>query len=329
MVRKGGKSDMVGLSFFSLCDENHTRQLSCWQVFTLDACKPVKLLGMKQPVLQGDAFLDDVRSVSVEDSSLHIWWLGQSGFLVGWQGQHLLFDPYLSDSLTKKYVDTEKPHVRMTERVIAPERLDFIDVVTSSHNHTDHLDGETLRPLMKANPDLKVIVPRANLDFAAKRLQVLPERLSPISVTEPLILKGIEFHAVPAAHERLEQDVIGHYKCIGFVAKLGPWALYHSGDTMLYDGIEEVLQPFDIDVAFLPINGRDPARGVAGNLSGQETVSLAQGTGASLVIPCHFDMFEFNTVSPEAFVEAAQKAEQPYALLKNGERVSLPEKQGS
>ena len=70
----------------------------------------------------------------------------------------------------------------MTERVIAPERLDFVDVVTSSHNHTDHLDGETLISLLKANPDLTVLVARANLDFAANRLQVVPERLTPIHV---------------------------------------------------------------------------------------------------------------------------------------------------
>ena len=45
----------------------------------------------------------------------------------------MLFDPYLSDSLTAKYADTDKPHVRITERVIDPESLDFIDVATSSH----------------------------------------------------------------------------------------------------------------------------------------------------------------------------------------------------
>ena len=48
----------------------------------------------------------------------------------------LLLDPYLSDSLTQKYTATDKPHVCMTARVVAPERLDFIDLVTSSHNHT-------------------------------------------------------------------------------------------------------------------------------------------------------------------------------------------------
>ncbi|MEZ4584151.1 MAG: hypothetical protein R3A10_21380 [Caldilineaceae bacterium] len=33
-------------------------------------------------------------------------------------------------------------------------------MVTSSHNHTDHLDAATLQPLMAANPGLTVVVPR-------------------------------------------------------------------------------------------------------------------------------------------------------------------------
>ena len=57
---------------------------------------------MIQPVLQGDAFLRDVADAGREREGLHLWWLGQSGFLVQWQGRHLLLDPYLSDSLTHK-----------------------------------------------------------------------------------------------------------------------------------------------------------------------------------------------------------------------------------
>src|SRR5512142_2563503 len=135
---------------------------------------------MIKPVLQDDAFLTDVSRARKTPDQLHLWWLGQSGYLIQWQGHHLLIDPYLSDSLTKKYAGTNKPHMRMTERVVTPERLDFIDVVTSSHNHTDHLDGETLIPLWKANSNLTVIVPRASVNFAAERLQVSPERLTPI-----------------------------------------------------------------------------------------------------------------------------------------------------
>jgi hypothetical protein len=83
-----------------------------------------------------------------EADCLHLWWLGQSGFLLQWQCHHLLLDPYLSDSLTQNYSQTDKPHVRMTEFPIDPVRLDFIDIATSSHNHTDHLDADTLRPLL-------------------------------------------------------------------------------------------------------------------------------------------------------------------------------------
>src|SRR5687768_9992728 len=99
------------------------------------------------PLLSHDALLADIRAACEDSAHCHVWWLGQSGFLIKWQGRHLLLDPYLSDSLTKKYAQTDKPHVRMTEIPLAPERLDFIDVVTSSHHHTDHLDADTLRPL--------------------------------------------------------------------------------------------------------------------------------------------------------------------------------------
>jgi L-ascorbate metabolism protein UlaG (beta-lactamase superfamily) len=279
---------------------------------------------MIKPVLQGDAFLKEVERVRDHFNQLHLWWLGQSGFLVQWQGYHLLIDPYLSDSLTKKYEGTNKPHVRLTERVIAPERLDFVDVVTSSHNHTDHLDGETLIPLMEANPSLTAIVPRANIGFAAERLKVSPEHLTPIRVdSRPLVVGPFSFEAIPSAHESIEQDENGDHRFIGLIVKAGKWTLYHSGDCVPYDGLVERLRKWKIDLALLPINGRDPARGVAGNFSGEEAAELGKGINAGTVIPCHYEMFEFNTVSPEGFKKAAEKIGQEYTMLKCGQRLDL------
>jgi L-ascorbate metabolism protein UlaG (beta-lactamase superfamily) len=239
-------------------------------------------------------------------------------------GHHLLLDPYLSDSLTKKYADTDKPHVRMTGRVIAPERLGFVDVVTSSHNHTDHLDGETLIPLWRANPNLKVIVSRANVKFAAERLQVPPEWITAIRTDgESIQIDPFIFHAIPSAHETLEQDEHGDHRFFGFLVQCGSRTIYHSGDCILYDGLIERLKPWKIDLALLPINGRDPARGVAGNFSAEEAAQLGREIRAELVIPCHYEMFEFNTVSPEGFVRSAEELGQPYRLLSCGERLDL------
>lgn len=276
---------------------------------------------MIQPLQKDETLLHDIEVAKETPDALHLWWLGQSGYLVQWQGQHLLLDPYLSDSLTRKYANTVKPHVRMTEIAIAPERLDFIDVVTSSHNHTDHLDGETLGPLLQVNPRLQVIVSAANRAFAADRLHVAPERLTAITLDKPITTGAFTFHAVPAAHEQIEQDEHGHHKFIGLIVEAGPWTIYHSGDTVLYDGMVETLRRWQIDLALLPINGRDPKRGVAGNLSGLEAAQLGKAIDARLVVPCHYEMFEFNTVAPDEFIQHAQAVQQPYRILQCGERV--------
>ena len=271
------------------------------------------------PVQKDDVLLADVAAARAEPEALHLWWLGQSGFLVQWQGRRLLFDPYLSDSLTTKYAATDKPHVRMTERVIAPERLDGIDVVTSSHNHTDHLDAATLQPLMAANPGLTVVVPAANVAFAADRLDVGPARLTPLTADAPVTVAGFTLHSVPAAHEELDQDAQGRHRTIGIVAQCGPWTIYHSGDTVRYPGMDDILRAWPIDVAILPINGSRPERRVAGNLDGAAAAQLAHDIGAGVVIPCHYEMFEFNTASPALFEATCHDLGQPYATLRAGE----------
>src|SRR5690349_3656958 len=202
---------------------------------------------MIKPILQDDAFLEDVNRARKSPDQLHLWWLGQSGFLIQWQGHHLLIDPYLSDALTKKYAATDKPHVRMTERVIAPERLDFIDVVTSSHNHTDHLDAETLVALLRVNPGVLLVIPEANRAFVAERLRIDPSLPLGIDDGAEAEVAGFHFTGVPSAHEELSREYMG------YVIRFGAWTLYHPGDTILYPGMADRLRPYHIDVALLPI----------------------------------------------------------------------------
>lgn len=280
---------------------------------------------MKRAWQTAESLLEEVRgSLQQTHDRFAVWWLGQSGFLVQWQGRHLLLDPYLSDSLTTKYAATDKPHVRMTQLVVRPEQLNWVDVVTSSHNHTDHLDAETLVPLLKVNPSLQVLVPAANRSFAAQRLQVPEDRLRAVDVGESCELAGFTITGVAAAHERLDRDAEGRYCYLGYLVRFGPWTIYHSGDTVLYEGMEQGLReaagPTGIDLAMLPINGRGPERRVSGNLWGHEAARLANSIGANCVIPCHYDMFTFNTANPDQFVATCRELGQPFAILENGQR---------
>ncbi len=268
--------------------------------------------------LKDEDLLSEVELHADDKNNFHLWWLGQSGYLLTYRGERILLDPYLSDSLTAKYASTNKPHVRMSERVIDPALLKNISVVSSSHNHTDHLDGETLIPLIKNNPGIRFIIPEANRSFVCERVKC--DELFPVGLDDgkSVTVGSFTFFGVPASHNEIEKDDKGRCIFMGYVIRFGKWTIYHSGDTLLFSGMETMLMPFKIDVALLPINGNDPARGVASNLNATDAVYLAKTTGTRMVIPCHYDMFTFNTADPAEFAMIAEKAGQPYKILLPG-----------
>lgn len=278
---------------------------------------------LKAALRKDESLWAEVLQQTPDDQHFQIWWLGQSGFLLQWQGKRVLFDPYLSDSLTRKYAHTTKPHVRISERVIDPILLQGIDVLTSSHNHTDHLDAETLQPILANNPHAAFVIPEANRDFVVERVGC--KRDFPLGLTDgqSIQLGLFTLHGVPAAHNDLERDAHGNCRFMGYVLEFGPWKIYHSGDTLWYPKIVDILNPFQVDIALLPINGNDPARGVAGNLNAQEAVELGLAIDAKLVIPHHYDLFEFNTADPRTFINYAEKMGQPCKVLALGEGIKI------
>jgi L-ascorbate metabolism protein UlaG (beta-lactamase superfamily) len=277
---------------------------------------------VKSAFQKDGALLEDIARTRTEGRA-RLWWLGQSGFLLCTPNATVLFDPYLSDSLTKKYAATDKPHTRLTEQVIAPGQLTGIDLITSSHNHTDHLDAETLTPLLAANPAARLIIPRANHDFVLERLGSIERTLVLVDAGESVTVAGVEFHGIPAAHNTVERNEAGCCRFLGYVARVGPVVIYHSGDTLLHDGLIPALAPFHVDIALVPINGNRPERRVAGNLDGREAAGLAHAIGARLAVPHHFDLFAFNTAPPDEFETECLRLGQPFRTLGQGEGLDL------
>lgn len=277
---------------------------------------------MKPAHQKDDPLLQDIARARAEGRS-RVWWLGQSGFIVVTPQATILFDPYLSDSLTRKYAATDKPHTRVTERVIAPDLLTGIDVITSSHNHTDHLDAETLLPLLASNPGARLVIPRANRAFVLERLGHVESTLVEIDAGESITIGSVKLHGIPAAHNTVERDDAGRCRFLGFVAEVGGRSFYHSGDTLMHDDLVSSIAPFRPDVAFVPINGNKPERRVAGNLNGREAAELSRQIHAGIAIPHHFDMFEFNTASPDEFIAECQRLGHAFKVLQNGEGFDL------
>ena len=270
--------------------------------------------------LKDEALLKEVDHFADDKNDFHLWWLGQSGYLLTFRGERVLLDPYLSDSLTAKYAATDKPHIRMSERVIDPDLLKNISIVTSSHNHTDHLDAETLIPIISNNPDISFIIPEANRKFVSNRVMCSEDFPVGLEDGKSITIGSFTFYGVPASHNEIDRDEYGRCKFMGYLIRFGDFTLYHSGDTILYDGMADLLKPYHINVALLPVNGNDPKRGVAGNLNAVEAVALAKSAGIGLIIPCHYDMFTFNTADPGEFISIAERENQPYQVLEHGGR---------
>lgn len=274
-------------------------------------------------ILKEEALVAEMDARLADNRAAHLWWLGQSGFLLQWKGKRVLLDPYLSDSLTDKYANTDKPHTRLSELVISPSLLKGIDIVTSSHNHTDHLDAATLIPVLENNRNIRFIIPEANRAFVAERVKCAIDFPLGLNDGQSVQIGDFSFHGIPAKHNTIDRDEQGNCRYMGYVIRFGGYSIYHSGDTLWFDELPELLRPFAIDLALLPVNGDKPERKVAGNLDHREAVKLARLLGVKTVIPCHYDMFSFNTANVEDFVKEALEAGQGYQVLRGGERYSF------
>lgn len=248
---------------------------------------------------------------------VRLWWLGQAGFVIDGGGRRVVIDPYLSDSLAEKYAGTKFPHQRMMPAPIGPGEIAHVDLVIATHAHTDHMDPGTLPALMAANPDALLLVPRAAAHKAAERAGPVARRIREIDAGETFdALSGLVVKATRAAHEDLSRDEAGNHLFLGMAATLGGVTIFHSGDTIPFDGQTEEVAALAADLALFPVNGRDAERranGVPGNMTAEEAVSLAETTGIGTVIAHHFGIFAFNTVDPAVVSEIA--AQRPAVYL--------------
>ena len=228
-------------------------------------------------------------------------WLGQSGFLIELAGARVLVDAFLA------------PHPdRQVPSELPPGAASSLDVIACTHEHLDHLDKDCVPPLCASSPGARVLVPEPIVDTVTE-LGVPRDRVVGMRPGRPVDVAGIKIHAVPAMHGLHPTDAysFGRGRFLGFVLQGGDVSIYHAGDTIPYDGLPGRLRELHVDVALLPINGRDAAReaiDIVGNLNAEEAAALAIEARVDVVVPMHYDMFAANPGDPALLVAAVERA---------------------
>jgi L-ascorbate metabolism protein UlaG (beta-lactamase superfamily) len=262
-------------------------------------------------------------TVTESTSGIVLYWLGQAGFIIQTGARRVLIDPYLSDTLAEKYKGTATPHERMERPPIEPAGLGRIDLVLTTHHHTDHMDPGTPAPLAQSQPDLRFVVPRASRTEALKRTGATTDRVIAVDAGERIEpWPSLSIVALRAAHETLERDIEGNHRFLGYAlifrGEGHDVSIIHSGDTIPFPGQGDEYRGMRPDLLLLPVNGRSEAlaaRGIAGNLTLDEAVALTIESEASAMIAHHHGLFAFNTLSVADIERKAAEPGLPIRLI--------------
>lgn len=268
----------------------------------------------------GAILVQEMVDTTVSEGMVAIWALGQEGFVIRAGGRTLGIDLYLTDSIGRA---PGSPWVRKFAPPLTPEELPPLDVVLCTHHHEDHMDAETLRPL-QSREHTRFVIPRAH-EARLKGWGFRQEQLVGINHQETQGVHGIEIKALAAMHDRFEQDAAGNHLYLGYLIKVGGLTIYHAGDTIGFPELVDWLREQPIDIAMIPMNGRDYARtaqGIVGNCNYREAADLGVTSGADLIIPMHFGMFPHNDENPAFFTDYMYKQypERKYHMMTPGER---------
>jgi L-ascorbate metabolism protein UlaG (beta-lactamase superfamily) len=232
-------------------------------------------------------------------------WLGQAGFIVETDGLRVMIDPYLSDSLLREYPPgTVYPHYRMMPPPVLPTELGRIDLVLSTHYHTDHYDEDTLGPALRDRPGLRLVAPKSLRARTIDNIRVAADRFIGLDAGDTFSpAPGVVITATRSAHEALERDANGHHVFLGYTISGPGGTIWHSGDCIPFDGLVDEVKALKPDLALMPINGRRAdlsAHGIVGNFNATEAIGIARKVGSANLIMHHYGMFAFNTVPPES-----------------------------
>lgn len=253
----------------------------------------------------------------MSEPGLSITYIGGPTILIELAGVRLLTDPTFDDG-GGTYVRASTLH-KLSGPALPASALGRIDaVLLSHHQHADNLDTTGEAVLKKAARVVTTVEGAAALKGNAFGLA--PWQSAEIEAPHGRALRVM---ATPARHGPPERASLA---VIGFVLDaLG--GIYISGDTVMYEGITEVIARMHPRIAILHLGAaRVEQTGPAPlTMTAAEAVAFARLAPEARIVPIHYEGWAHFTEGREAIEEAFRAAGLSDRLiwLRPGEAVAI------
>ncbi|QFU83768.1 MBL fold metallo-hydrolase [Natronorubrum aibiense] len=271
----------------------------------------------------GDWLVRDIEDA--DPDGVAVWYLGCNGFVIkGSEGTTIYIDPYLG-------LGDPPRTVRMIPVPFDPEDVTEADAVLATHEHTDHVHGESQAPILESTgatlyaPDDSLTVAREEEAWASE-WDISDDQFAEVSEGDTVDIGEFTVH-VEVAHDPDATHPVS------YVIEHDAGTVFHGGDTKPTDEFERVGDAYDIDLGVLAFGTvgqipdkqtREPKRTRWYNDENQ-LVEAASALSLDRVLPSHWDMWRGLTADPKALHHHAKSFESPQRLelVEIGDRVNV------
>jgi L-ascorbate metabolism protein UlaG (beta-lactamase superfamily) len=228
-----------------------------------------------------------------------LFFIGNATLLLRWAGFTILTDPTFIHKHEETWLGYGLTTKRLTDPAIEIEQLPPIDFVLLSHFHGDHFDQRAEAQLDKG---LLIVTPPDSARQLGERGFTNCHALEPWqSVT---LRKGdatLRITATPGRHgpplsDYVLPDVMGSLLEFGQThpeqPASEPFRLYITGDTLVYDEVEEIPRRYPVlDLALLHLGGTR-VMGILVTMDAEQGVRMLELVNPKTAIPIHYDDYD-------------------------------------
>lgn len=214
-------------------------------------------------------------------------WIGHATFALQWTGQVVVTDPFFSQRAL--FVKRRVPPA------FGPEKIPAGAVALISHNHPDHLDGDSVAAL---GGRVTFLCPLGLKELLG---DMGAAKVTELDWWQSVEVDGTRFTCLPAQHwsRRLNQGFNRSLWCTWLMER-GGRRVFFAGDTGYFVGFKEFgrLWP-GLDLAILPLGASQPRWFMHYvHMDAAEALTALDDLGAKRMVPGHWGVIKLGDEPP-------------------------------